>query len=131
MKKEELNDKTSLVAYCGLYCPECYNMRVGHAAESLIKELGSAQEKGATFGDYSSLKTTLQELADLQCLKFCREGGGRSANCKIKKCCDSHEISGCWDCPDFEKCNKLKPQFVNNIKKIKKIGINKYIECYK
>lgn len=122
----------NMIAYCGLYCPKCYNMKIGQAAETLIKEIESAEEKGAAFEDnYLSLKTILNELVLLRCLKFCREGGGKFANCKIKECCDNHKISGCWHCSDFEKCSMLKPQFVSNVNKIKEFGIDKYIENYK
>jgi len=125
------DDKMNQIAYCGLCCPKCYNMKVGQAAENLQKEIESAEEKGATLGEeYPLLKKALDKLARLQCLKFCREGGGKSATCKIKKCCDDHEISGCWECSDFEKCQNLKPQFVSNIKKIQELGIDKYIEDY-
>ena len=119
----------NLVAYCGLYCPKCYKMKVADAADSLNNELEIAQTKGAKFlENYSSLKQILNDLSDLHCVKFCRKGGGKSSVCVIKKCCDNHDINGCWECIDFNNCKILKKQFIDNITKIKKNGIENYIK---
>ena len=125
-----MSHKTNLdlVAYCGLYCPKCYKMKVADAANSLNSELKSAQIKGAELLEkYPSLKQILNDLDNLRCTKFCREGGGKSSVCIIKKCCDNHNIEGCWKCADFNNCKILKKQFINNIKKIQKIGVENYI----
>ncbi len=123
--KTDLN----LVAYCGLYCPECYKMKIANAADSLNSELETAQTKGAKFLEsYPSLKQILNDLSDLHCTKFCREGGGKSSVCVIKKCCDNHNIKGCWECIDFNNCKILKKQFIDNVKKIQKVGVENYIK---
>lgn len=103
-------------------------MKIADAAELLDKELESAKKKGASYiEDYSSLKEILRELIDLRCITLCREGGGKSSKCMIKGCCDEHEVVGCWECTDFEGCTKLKEQFVNNVKRIKEVGIEGYV----
>jgi len=125
-------NKLRLVAYCGLYCPRCYKMKIADAAELLDKELESATKKGASYlENYSSLKEILRELIDLRCIKLCREGGGKSSSCVIKICCDEHKVVGCWECSDFEGCKKLKQQFVENVKRIRKVGVERYVMEFK
>ena len=115
------------VAYCGLYCPLCYKMRVAEAAEKLKRELDAAKAKDASFlEDNPGLKPSLDSLVGLRCLKFCREGGGKP-NCRIKKCCEDKKYVGCWECLDYERCDKLKAQFVSNIKQIRESGIDCFI----
>lgn len=127
-----MTNKLRFIAYCGLYCPKCWNMKISFSAKKLLNELLSAKAKGATFlQDDPSIKKVLDKLIDLECIKFCREGIKKSETCSIKICCDEHKIIGCWECPDINSCKKLKKQFFNNNCKIKKIGIEKYIKNYK
>ncbi len=115
MKKQSTSNKLRKVAYCGLCCPKCYKMKIAFSAKQLLFELKSAQKKGAGFlQDNPSIKKILDKLIDLECTKFCREDGGKSANCKIKACCDEHNILGCWECPDLDSCKTLKKQFFDN-----------------
>ncbi len=123
-----MGDKINLVAYCGLYCPKCYKMKVTDATELLKKELENAKDKGAKFLEsFPSLEQDLDNLAKLRCVKFCREGGGK-ASCKIKNCCLTKNIEGCWQCDLFETCDELKEQFKQNIKSIRQLGVEKFIE---
>jgi len=120
--------KKNLVAYCGIYCPKCYRMRVSWAAKVLTDELLAAKTKGASYLDDAgkSFKESLDKLIALHCNKFCRNGGGET--CKIKKCCLEKEFEGCWECADFKSCKILSEQFIGHCKKIKKIGIDGYIK---
>ena len=127
-----MSDKLRLIAYCGLYCPKCYNIKISGSAKNLLDELLSAQKKGATFlQDDPSIKKILSKLIDLECIKFCREGTKNSVNCSIKICCDEHKILGCWECPDLDSCKKLKKQFYDNCRKLKSLGIEEFIKQYK
>ena len=132
MKKQSKSDKLRLVAYCGLYCPKCYKMKIAFSAKKLLAELESAQKRGAKFlQENPTIKETLDKLISLECVKYCREDGGKSATCPIKACCDKHNVIGCWECPDFESCKKLKKQFFENNCRLRKVGLEKYIEEYK
>jgi len=123
-----MDNVTNLVAYCGLCCPKCYKNTVAEAAESLRAELENAKAKGAGFlENLPETEETLNSLIKLRCGKFCRAGGGKSS-CKIKICCNDKNIEGCWECEAFEACSNLKEQFVDNIRKIKKLGINGFIQ---
>ncbi len=124
-------NKLRFIAYCGLYCPKCLNMKIALLAKKLLKELISAKDNGATFlQDDPSIKKALDKLIDLECIKFCREGKKKSETCSIKICCDKHKIIGCWECPDFNSCKNLKKEFIDNNYKIKKLGVEKYIKNY-
>ena len=130
MKKSQ--NQLRFIAYCGLYCPKCYKMKIAASAEKLLSELESAQKRGATFlRDDPSLKKKLTKLVSLRCAKFCREDGGKSASCLIKTCCDKHKVNGCWECPDLDSYKKLKPQFTNNSKRLRDLGLNKFIKQYR
>jgi len=129
MKKSQ--NKLRFIAYCGLYCPKCYKMKIAASAEKLLTELESAQKRGATFlKDDLSLKKKLTNLVDLQCAKFCREDG-RKSSCPIKKCCIKHNVDGCWECSDLDSCKKLKPQFMENSKRLRDLRLNDFIKQYK
>jgi hypothetical protein len=56
-------------------------------------------------GDYDAFKKDLDALAGLRC-KGCREGGGNPF-CKIRKCAQKLDYMGCWECAEFEDCEKL------------------------
>lgn len=123
-----MNNANNLVACCGLYCPKCYKNTVAEAAELLKKELENAKTKGAGFlENLPEIEEVLNGLIKLRCSKFCREGGGKSS-CKIKICCKNKNIEGCWECGDTKACPNLKEQFIGNIGKIKKLGINGFIQ---
>jgi len=107
-------------------------MKIAASAGKLLAELESAQQRGATFlEDDPSLKIKLTDLVSLQCAKFCREGGGKSATCLIKACSVKHGVNGCWECPDLDFCKKLKPQFMENSKRLRGLGLNDFIKQYK
>ena len=116
----------NLIAYCGLNCAECfgYKLTVSEAAKSLRRELRAAKLKDAWkeipfLGEYEPFKKALDGLAMLRCPKACRGGGGNPW-CKIRKCCQKKGLEGCWECADFETCNKLKDRYVKELKKIQK-----------
>ncbi|MFH1484857.1 MAG: DUF3795 domain-containing protein [Chloroflexota bacterium] len=116
----------NLTAYCGLNCEECfvYRMTVSEAAKALRRELRAGKVKDAWeeipfLGEYEPFKKSLDGLAMLRCTKACRGGGGNPW-CKIRKCCQKRGFDGCWVCSEFAACGKLKPEYVKNIKKLKK-----------
>jgi biotin operon repressor len=55
----------------------------------------------------------LDGIIELQCKTTCQESGGCSIGgntheCKALKCIKSKGYEGCWQCNDFESCDKLK-----------------------
>ena len=125
-----MSETLSPVGYCGLDCAGCfsYTKTVSEAAKSLRRELRVARLKDAWndvpfLGEYEPFKKTLDGLARFRCSKLCREGGGNPWY-RIRKCCQKEGIEGCWQCADFETCNKLAARYLKNIRKIKEVGID-------
>ena len=142
MAKEE-----KLIAYCGIYCGDCFgcNSRISKLAKVLIKELDQAKfEKTAielselkffkVLEDYPQCNEILGILAKLQCKEACRGGGG-SAYCDIRNCCQKKELEGCWMCGDFEGCKPLKTlndrdggAHLKNLKILAEMGTKYFLE---
>jgi len=132
-----------LIAYCGLYCGDCfgYKGKVADLARDLRKELRQAKFEEAVkgipfkeFQHYNECYEVLGAMVRLRCKSACRGGGGNPF-CKIRKCCQTKDVEGCWECGDFETCGKLDFLKVNhgdahikNLRKIKKQGIDEFLK---
>ena len=123
----------NIIAYCGLNCFECfvYTKTISEAAKALRREMRAARLKNdwaeiPFLGEYEPFKKTLDSLAGFRCNKVCRDGGGNPW-CKIRKCVQKKGFEGCWECADFNACNKLWEKHLNNLKKMKKVGIGGFI----
>lgn len=134
------------IAYCGLYWVECPNHTgiIADSARDLRKELrkyrfDKTAESLSTlsffkeFKNYPECYEVLSAMVKLRCRKTCRNGGGNPF-CKIRICCERKEIEGCWECDDFEECEKLKfletnhgKAHIKNLKIIRKKGIEEFI----
>lgn len=132
-----------LIAYCGLYCGDCfgYKGKVADLARDLRKELRQAKfeeaVKGIPFKEFQHYKEcyeVLGAMVRLRCKSACRGGGGNPF-CKIRKCCQTKGVEGCWECKEFETCEKLDSLKVNhgdahikNLRKIKKQGTDEFLK---
>jgi len=134
-----------LVAYCGLYCGDCpgYKGEIADLARDLKKKLREEKfdkvstwlsEQVKPFKKYEDFDEVLGAMVKLRCRKICRARGVQSG-CEIRKCCLKKNNPGCWECEEFETCEKfdfLKPihedAHLKNLRKIKKQGIDKFIE---
>ena len=137
------NNIEELIAYCGLYCGDCfgYKGKIAELAKDLRKELRQEKFeimiKGIPFKalkNYKECYDVLGILVRLRCTNACRGGSGNPF-CKIRKCCQKEGIEGCWICNDFETCEKLDSLKVNhgdahikNLRIIKKKGIDKFLK---
>ena len=139
-------ENKDMVAYCGLYCGDCvgYRGKVADLARDLRKELRQAKfDKTAeflstvpffeAFKHYDECYEMLGALVKFRCKKGCRNGGGPPF-CKMRKCCQKKGIDGCWQCDEFETCEKLdflKPSHgeahLKNLRILKKKGIDGFI----
>jgi len=138
-----MKENKELVAYCGLYCGDCffYRGKIADLARDLRKELRRAKfdrvAEGIPFKEFKHYKEcyeVLGAMVRLRCKKACRGGGGPPF-CKIRKCCQKKNIVGCWECEEFETCEKLdflkpvhKDAHLKNLGKIKSRGVDKFIE---
>ena len=140
-------ENKNLVAYCGLYCGDCFahKGKIADLARDLRKELRQSRfDKTAeslsnfsffrVFKNYSQCYGVLGALVKFRCKNACRGGGGPPF-CKMRKCCQKKGIEGCWECDEFEKCEKLEfPEsnhgdaHMKNLRKIRKKGIDNFLK---
>ena len=141
-----LNPK-DLTAYCGLYCGDCIRFRSMAAVLSidLLEELDRTR-----FGEYAKVKShvnpeleyydeavkVLETIVSLQCSRPCRIGGGcPTFSCEIMKCCLEKGLEGCWQCNEFENCDKFDflkcyhgDNPVRNLRAIRESGPDGWLE---
>lgn len=136
------------VAYCGLYCGDCFikNSDVADKAKALADRLNEVHFERYANGfanvnsefkpllNYNGFYDALHSLNELRCEYACKQGGG-SPSCKIRKCCEAKQIDGCWLCDTFESCETLawlaplhKGANVRNLRKIKSEGMQSFLE---
>jgi len=140
-------EEKELVAYCGLYCGDCFAHKgvVADLARDLRKELRQAKFNRiaqamsetpffAVYKDYPQCYEVLGALGKFRCKKTCRDGGGPPF-CKIRKCCQKKGIEGCWQCNEFETCKNLDflktshgEAHLKNLKILKKKGVDSFVK---
>ncbi|MBE9513069.1 MAG: DUF3795 domain-containing protein [Chloroflexi bacterium] len=140
-----MTEGQELIAYCGLYCGDCFGYKgnLADLARDLRKELRQAKfDKTAkhlstipffkAFENYPQCYEVLGALVKLRC-KSCKAGGGPPF-CKIRSCCLKKGINGCWQCDEFETCVKLdflKPNHedahIKNLRILKKKGVDAFL----
>jgi len=146
-------NKRDLTAFCGLYCGDCvrYKSKASDLANELLDEIGKLhlsqyanvkQTHKKEFKNFDIMISSLKALSKIKCDLACRLGGdGCGGSCEIIKCVKNKEINGCWECNNFEKCEKLNflqpfhgDSPINNLRKLKKHGIPNWAEyrdkCY-
>jgi len=141
-----MNDQDQvLTGYCGLYCGDCirYRSKAADLAFELLNELKRVhfenyvkvkQSSVKEFERYDEMIKSVETINNLKCDTPCRLGGdGCAKPCEIRKCVPSKKLQGCWECSEFEECDKfefLKPMHGNglqkNLKKIKKYGLDNW-----
>ncbi|MCK4250780.1 DUF3795 domain-containing protein [candidate division WOR-3 bacterium] len=135
--------KKELIAYCGLYCGDCfgYKGKIADLARDIRKELRQEKfdiiVKGIPFKAFKNYKEcyeVLGALVRLRCKNTCRGGGGNPF-CKIRKCCQKKNIDGCWECKEFETCKKLDflkanhgNAHIKNLRKLTKKSIQDFLK---
>ncbi|HEC87000.1 MAG TPA: DUF3795 domain-containing protein [Thermoplasmatales archaeon] len=134
-----------LIAYCGLYCGDCffYKGEIADLARDLRKKVREAKlnqnylefaKFAKEFENLPQCYAVLGAMVKMRCKRTCRGGGGPPF-CAIRKCCQKKGIEGCWECDDFENCEKLnflKPTHgdahIKNLRKIRNAGIRNFLE---
>jgi len=134
------------IAYCGLYCEECFG-HTGMIAD-LSRDLRGQLRKVKfdrisgtlaqepyfkAFGNYAQAYELLGALVKLRGKNMC-EGGGGPPVCAIRKCSQQKGHAGCWKCDDFADCEKLKTLEaahkdapVKNPRRIHRIGVDEFV----
>ncbi len=140
-------EEKELIAYCGLYCGDCYNHmgKIADLARDLRKELRQANfEKEAALmsavpffaalKNYPQCYEVLGQMVRMRCKRTCRGGGGPPV-CKIRECCRKKGSEGCWECAEFETCKKLdflkkyhEDAHLKNLRILQKNGVDSFIK---
>lgn len=135
-----------LITCCGLYCGDCfgYRQKMADLARDLRKELRQSKfAKTAAslselpffkvYKDYPQCYEVLGAMVKMRC-KSCRAGGGPPF-CKMRNCCQKKGIDGCWQCDEFETCDKLDflkanhdDAHIKNLRILGKKGIDSFID---
>ena len=149
-RKEKMannEDKSKLIAYCGLCCADCfgYKGKIADLSRDLRKELRDSKFErfanflstysfGAVYKDYRKCYEVLGAMLRFRCKKGCKDGGGPPF-CKMRKCCQKKKINGCWECEEFETCKNLdflKPVHedghIKNLRTLKRKGVKEFIK---
>ncbi len=73
-------------------------------------------------------------MSQLKCPMVCRERKDNNVACEIRKCCRDKGFFSCYECADFEVCEKLKimeglhyEAMIKNLKEIKAVGLEEWI----
>ena len=140
-------EEKDLIAYCGLYCGDCfgYQGKIADLARDLRKELRQAKFAKtadflsgnsffAVFKDYPQCYEVLGAMVKFRCKRTCRGGGGPPF-CKMRQCCQKKGIDGCWQCDEFETCQKLDflkqthgDAHIKNLNILKKSGVDSFLK---
>jgi hypothetical protein len=136
--------KKELLAYCGIYCGDClgYTCVIADAADKFKKVLEKYKfEKSARaifpeqLKDYDKIFDKIVFMSGLRCPMVCRERKDDDVDCEIRICCKSKGFFACYECDDFEICEKLKimeglhyEAMAKNLKEIKAMGIVEWMK---
>jgi hypothetical protein len=137
-------DSRNLIAYCGLYCGDCfiYQGKIADLARDLRKELRKSKfsrfanmisKYFKPYKNYDATYEVLGLMVRLRCKRTCHNGGG-PPSCKVRTCCLKKGIDGCWQCAEFEECKKLDflravhdDAHIKNLRILRRKGIKQFI----
>jgi len=140
-------EEKNLIGYCGLYCGDCfsYQGRIADLARDLRKELRQARFNRyasslanvsffAALKDYPQCYEVLGTMVKFRCKNTCRGGSG-PPNCKMRQCCQKNSLEGCWECEEFETCQKLDflrashgDAHLKNLRILNKKGVDEFLQ---
>jgi|GEM_PF-789155 len=145
MRRKERKTKKAeeLLGYCGLYCADCagYGGEIGGSAARLkqvLEEFKFERTAKHLFSeklrDYREFSEMLEFITTLRCPKICRRRTDAEVSCKIWKCCRDRGFYACYECDDFEVCEKLRSleglhgdACVKNLRAIREMGLENWI----
>jgi hypothetical protein len=104
-------------------------------AKHLGQESTVLEKHFEPFAKLPDFMEVLEGIINLQCPATCREAGGCSIGgithtCDALRCIQANGFEGCWQCQDFEACDKLSllrrnygETIVGNLRTIRDEGI--------
>jgi len=138
-----MEQKEKLVAYCGLYCGDCagYTKDLAKAAKQLKSQIEKYKFHltveamfSEQFNNYEEFVKNLEFMTQLECPTVCTQRD--TTQCKIWHCCREKNYSGCYDCDEFDTCEKIRNALgelffdacIENLRQIKAMGVREWIE---
>ena len=139
-----MNDKKTLLAYCGFYCGDCLGHTgvIAEAAKNFKDVLDKYQFRQTAkcifpdqLKDYDRFYEIVDFMNGLKCPMTCREREDKSAVCEVRDCCIDKGFYACFECDEFETCNKLKSLMdglhyeasLKNLKAIREMGVAQWL----
>jgi len=85
--------------------------------------------------DYGRFYEIVGFMTGLKCPMTCREREDNNVACEVRKCCIDNNFYACYECDDFESCDKLKSLMdglhydssLKNLKAIKAMGLEVWL----
>ena len=126
----------NLVTYCGLYCGLCsQKCRIPEKAQALLDtmRIEGYEHWGEEIPGFKDFWKFLNGLIESESTGSCREGTCGPPFCSIRKCVREKNIDTCISCEEYpcwriEGIAKGYPTLIADGKRIKKIGIDAWIE---
>ena len=125
-----------LVTYCGLYCGLCgQKCRIPQKAKDLKDAMQTEgyDEWGENIPGFKEFWKYLNGIVASESISSCREGTCGAPFCTIRKCAQEKNIDMCISCDEYpcarvEGIAKGYPTLLADGKRIKEIGLDKWIE---
>jgi hypothetical protein len=139
-----MKNRKELLAYCGFYCGDC----LGHTgviadATNDFKKVLDKYQFGRTaksifpdqLKDYDRFYEIVGFMTGLKCPTSCREWEDSNVACEVRNCCIDNGFYACYECDDFETCEKLKSLMdglhydasLKNLKAIREMGLKEWL----
>jgi len=147
-----LEERKGLLAYCGTYCVDClgYTGVIAEAARGFLETLERyrfEQTAACVFpeelNNYKLFLEMLGFMTGLECTGRCRAGKDAETSCEIRRCCRERGYYSCYECDEFEACEKQDEHFDGlhakanrrNLRAIREMGLEAWLtegrrHCY-
>ncbi len=140
----KMNDKKEQLAYCGFYCGDCLGFTgvIADAAKDFkitLDKFQFDQTAKCVFPDqlhnYDRFYEMIKFMTGLKCPMICRQRQDPDVTCEVRKCCIDKGFYACYECNDFETCDKLKSLMdglhyessSKNLKSIREMGLEGWL----
>lgn len=141
-----MQEEKGLLAYCGFHCGDClgYTGVIADAAQNLMQVLERYKFKRTAesvfsdrLRDYDEFCEMLRFMTGLRCAGICRQGEQERdpSSCAVKNCCIERGLYACYECDDFETCDKLSTlhgglhaaSCARNMRAIREMGLEAWL----
>lgn len=140
-----MSDKSTLLAYCGIYCGDClgYTGVIADAAAEFKAVLDKYKFRRSAecvfpehLPDFDTFEERLAFMTGLRCPQACRERPDDATDCPVRNCCIDRGYFACHECDELETCDKLSSLYdglhyeawMKNLKAVRDMGLDAWLE---